>query len=56
MPVLHAVAGFNDASGLRANGMMIAGQKFLYLRNDEKMMCGKAGAGGIVLFQTGQAI
>eukprot|EP01043_Picozoa_sp_COSAG02_P030367 COSAG02_NODE_1934_length_10318_cov_74.374009_8_plen_176_part_00 len=49
------VAGFDDASGLRASGIMIAGKKFMYLRNDEEMMCGKAGQGGICIFKTGQA-
>jgi hypothetical protein len=34
---------------------MIAGKKFMYLRNDEEMMCGKAGQGGICIFKTGQA-
>jgi len=50
------VAGFDDASGLRASGIMIAGKKFMYLRNDEEMMVGKAGQGGICIFKTGQAL
>ena len=50
-----SVAGFDDNSALRASGIMIAGKKFMYLRNDEEMMCGKAGQGGIVIFKTGQA-
>lgn len=49
------VAGFDDSSGLRASGIMIGGKKFMYLRNDEEMMCGKAGQGGICIFKTGQA-
>jgi hypothetical protein len=49
------VAGFDDNAGLRASGIMIAGKKFMYLRNDEEMMCGKAGQGGICIFKTGQA-
>ena len=49
------VAGFDDSSGLRASGIMVAGKKFMYLRNDEEMMCGKQGQGGICIFKTGQA-
>lgn len=49
------VAGFDDSSGLRASGIMVGGKKFMYLRNDEEMMCGKAGQGGICIFKTGQA-
>ena len=46
------VAGFDDASGLRASGIMVAGKKFMYLRNDEEMMVGKQGQGGICIFKT----
>ena len=53
---LLAVAGFDDASGLRASGIMVAGKKYMYLRNDEEMMCGKQGQGGICIFKTGQAL
>ena len=53
---LPAVAGFDDASGLRASGIMVAGKKYMYLRNDEEMMCGKQGQGGICIFKTGQAL
>ena len=49
------VAGFDDASGLRASGILVAGKKYMYLRNDEEMMCGKQGQGGICIFKTGQA-
>ena len=34
---------------------MVAGKKYMYLRNDEEMMCGKQGQGGICIFKTGQA-
>ena len=49
------VAGFDDASGLRASGIVVAGKKYMYLRNDEEMMVGKQGQGGICIFKTGQA-
>ena len=51
-----AVAGFDDNAPLRASGIMLAGKKFMYLRNDEEMMCGKAGQGGVTIFKTGQAL
>ena len=35
---------------------MLAGKKYMYLRNDEEMMCGKAGQGGVTIFKTGQAL
>ena len=35
---------------------MVAGKKYMYLRNDEEMMCGKQGQGGICIFKTGQAL
>ena len=35
---------------------MIAGKQFMYLRNDEEVMCGKAGKGGITIFKTGTAL
>ena len=54
--VSRAVAGFDDASGLRASGIKLAGEKYMYLRNDEEMMCGKKGQGGVCIFKTGQAI
>ena len=41
---------------LRASGIMVAGKKYMYLRNDEEMMCGKQGQGGICIFKTGQAL
>ena len=50
------VAGYDDASALRASGIMVAGKKYMYLRNDEEMMVGKAGQGGICIFKTGQAL
>jgi len=50
------VAGFDDAAGLRASGILIAGEKYMYLRNDEEMMVGKKGQGGICIFKTGQAL
>ena len=42
-------------TGLRG-GIVVAGKKFVFLRNDEEMMCGKAGQGGICIFKTAQAL
>ena len=41
---------------IHASGIMVAGKKYMYLRNDEEMMCGKQGQGGICIFKTGQAL
>jgi hypothetical protein len=35
---------------------MIAGKKYKYLRNDDEMMAGKAGQGGVAIFKTEQAL
>ena len=50
------VAGFADSAPLRASGLMIAGKKYMYLRNDDEMMAGKAGQGGVAIFKTEQAL
>ena len=35
---------------------MLEGEKFMYLRNDEEMMCGKKGQGGVNIFKCGSCI
>ena len=45
-----------DAGGVRANGIVVAGKKFLYLRSDEEMMVGRAGQCGISIFMCGQCV
>ena len=36
-----------DPPELQANGIYLAGSKFLYVRSDEEVMIGKLGAGGV---------
>jgi hypothetical protein len=49
-PMLAAV------TGLSAGGIVVAGRKFMYLRNDKEMMVGRAGQCGICIFMCGQCM
>ena len=49
-------SGFTDASGLRASGIYLAGQKYLTLRADDRSIYGKKGAAGCICVKTGKAI
>ena len=51
-----AVEGFGDSSKLRASGILIAGKKFMFLRNDEEMMAGKQGQGGVTIMKASTCI
>lgn len=35
------IAGFKDSNGLRANGIHLAGTKYLFLRGDDRSIYGK---------------
>lgn len=50
------IAGFNDASPLRASGLFLQGEKYLLLRADERSLYGKKGTGGCVLVKTNQCV
>eukprot|EP00158_Paraphelidium_tribonemae_P008184 Partr_v1_DN28501_c0_g1_i1_m73382 putative Binds to actin and affects the structure of the cytoskeleton. At high concentrations, profilin prevents the polymerization of actin, whereas it enhances it at low concentrations (By len=54
--VLTIAKAFTDASGIRANGIIVAGQKYFALKTDDRSIYGKKGAGGIILVKTKQAI
>ena len=55
--ITPAAAGFADGgAGLRATGIMLAGKKWMFLRADEEMMCGKSGAEGVNIFKAGTCI
>merc|ERR1712070_23569 len=48
----NIVQGFeNGGEQLRASGILLAGKKFMYLRNDEEMMAGKSGQTGITIYK-----
>ncbi|KAI8915066.1 profilin [Entophlyctis helioformis] len=47
---------FTDASGIRANGLIAAGAKYIALRADDRSIYGKKSGGGIVIVKTKQAI
>jgi hypothetical protein len=50
------VAGFEDPSGLRSRGIVVAGTKFMFIQQNAEMIIGKLGQGGITIFKTGQAL
>eukprot|EP00842_Homolaphlyctis_polyrhiza_P002316 jgi/Hompol1/3085/HPOL_003115-RA len=47
---------FNDASEIRANGLLVGGTKYIALRADDRSIYGKKGNDGVVLVKTKQAI
>ena len=49
-------AGFDDPSGLRSRGIVVAGTKFMFIQQNAEMIIGKLGQGGITIFKTGQAL
>ena len=49
-------AGFDDPSGLRRSGIVVAGTKFMFIQQNAEMIIGKLGQGGITIFKTGQAL
>jgi len=50
------IAGFTDGNSLRANGLYIAGEKYLTIKADERSIYGKKGSAGVVNVKTGLAI
>ncbi|KAI3657905.1 hypothetical protein MP638_003542 [Amoeboaphelidium occidentale] len=50
------VKAFSDASGIRASGLLIGGEKFIALRADDRSIYAKKGANGVVCVKTKQAV
>jgi profilin len=50
------LAAFKDASGIRANGLLIGGVKHIAIRADDRSIYGKKGTGGVVCVKTKQAV
>jgi len=50
------VAGFKDASGLRANGLYVAGVKYITLGCDDALIQGKKGTGGVMCAKSKKAV
>jgi len=48
--------GFTDASGLRATGIHLGGEKYFTLRADDRSIYGKKGATGCICVKTSQCI
>ena len=47
---------FTDATAIRANGLIIGGEKYIALRADDRSVYGKKGAGGVICVKTKLAI
>jgi len=47
---------YKDPSGIRAQGIHLAGSKYLALRADDRSVYGKQGAGGVITVKTNKAI
>mgnify|MGYP003961349017 CR=1 FL=1 len=50
------IEGFGDSTKLRSTGIVLEGKKHMYLRNDEEMMAGKLGQGGVCIFKCASCI
>jgi len=50
------ITAFKDPSGLRANGLHLANEKYMVLKTDERSIYFKKGAGGGAAVKTGKAI
>ncbi|KAJ1957703.1 profilin, required for normal timing of actin polymerization in response to thermal stress, partial [Dispira parvispora] len=54
--IIKIAQAFNDASGIRANGLWVAGVKYFALRCDDEVLLGKKQEMGVVCIKTKQAI
>ncbi|CAO1620070.1 unnamed protein product [Sympodiomycopsis kandeliae] len=50
------ISGFDDPSPLQASGLHIAGKKYFTLQANDRSIYGKAGADGVILVKTNQAV
>ncbi|GAM24410.1 hypothetical protein SAMD00019534_075850 [Acytostelium subglobosum LB1] len=50
------VANFTSPDKFTANGIIVAGVKYLALKTDTRSVYGKQGTGGIVLVKTGKCV
>lgn len=50
------IAAFSDQSAARSNGLHAAGERFIFLRGDDRSLYGKKGATGLVCIKTSKAI
>eukprot|EP00163_Fabomonas_tropica_P019623 TRINITY_DN34408_c0_g1_i1.p1 TRINITY_DN34408_c0_g1~~TRINITY_DN34408_c0_g1_i1.p1 ORF type:complete len:128 (+),score=44.37 TRINITY_DN34408_c0_g1_i1:114-497(+) len=50
------IAGFNDPTGLLAQGLHVAGVKYMTIKADPRSVYGKKVNNGVVIVKTGQAI
>lgn len=52
----NIVAAFKDPSGLRANGLYVAGVKYITLGCDSEIIGGKKGTGGVFACKTKKTV
>jgi profilin len=52
----NIVAGFKDATALRAGGLHVAGVKYITLGCDDALISGKKGTGGVVCSKSKKAV
>ncbi|KAI3640767.1 hypothetical protein MIR68_001645 [Amoeboaphelidium protococcarum] len=54
--VKNIVKAFSDASGIRASGLHVAGEKYIAIKTDDRSVYGKKGACGVCCVKTKQAV
>ncbi|KAI3646735.1 hypothetical protein MP228_009663 [Amoeboaphelidium protococcarum] len=54
--VKNIVKAFSDASGIRASGLHVAGEKYIAIKTDDRSVYGKKGACGTCCVKTKQAV
>ncbi|SMN18115.1 similar to Saccharomyces cerevisiae YOR122C PFY1 Profilin, binds actin, phosphatidylinositol 4,5-bisphosphate, and polyproline regions [Maudiozyma saulgeensis] len=54
--IAEIAKGFDDPSGLQANGLHVQGQKFMMLRADDRSIYGRHDAEGVICVRTKQTI
>lgn len=50
------VGAFRDPTGIRANGIHLAGVKYFALKADDRSIYGKKGSAGCITVKTGKAV
>mmetsp|Transcript_487 Transcript_487/g.1430 ORF Transcript_487/g.1430 Transcript_487/m.1430 type:complete len:127 (+) Transcript_487:206-586(+) len=50
------IAGFNDPSKLRENGMFLQGDKYIIVRSDDRSIYGKLGTSGVACVKTNSCV
>ncbi len=54
--VKNLLSGYDDSSKLYSSGLVLEGQKYLYLSGDERVKRGKQGKGGVHIMKNKQTL